>query len=107
MSTTDDQGGSAGRDEDFLAADYALGVLDAAGRRRAEARLADDPAFAREVAAFEATLMPLAGEVAAVPPPVTVPLAQRRPGCGRVLHSGAASASPPRRWRSPAWSRLP
>jgi anti-sigma-K factor RskA len=66
--STSEHSDAGGRDEDFLAADYVLGLLDAADRRRAEARLAADPAFAAEVAALEATLAPLADEVAEVAP---------------------------------------
>jgi anti-sigma-K factor RskA len=72
MSASEDHGGPGERDEDFLAADYVLGVLDAAGRRRAAARIAADPAFAAEVAALEVRLVPLTGEVAPVAPPAEV-----------------------------------
>lgn len=58
-----------GEDEHSLAAEYVLGVLDAGQRRAAERRLAEDPAFAAEVAFWEDRLGPLANEV----PPVTPP----------------------------------
>ena len=55
---------------DMTAAEYALGVLDGEARRAAAARLASDPAFAAEVAAWEDRLAPLAAETfASVPPP--------------------------------------
>ena len=59
-------------DDHTLAAEYALGVLDADDRRSAEQRIAREPAFAAEVAAWEARLGPLADRVAAVPPPAHV-----------------------------------
>jgi anti-sigma-K factor RskA len=52
-----------------LAAEYALGVLDGPERARAEALAARDPAFAAEVAAWQARLAPLADDVAPVSPP--------------------------------------
>lgn len=64
--------GVGGHDEDFLAADYVLGVLDAVDRRRAEERMATDAAFAAEVAKLEAMLAPLAAEVREVAPPDTL-----------------------------------
>lgn len=51
------------------AAEYALGVLDAQARREAERRIADDPAFAAEVAAWEARLAPMLDEAVPVAPP--------------------------------------
>lgn len=95
----DDAGARAG---DFLAADYVLGVLDAAGRRRAEARLAADPAFAAEVARLEATLAPLAAEVPEVAPPEQVwwRIAAK-------LGSGEAPQKAGRLWENLAfWRRL-
>ena len=59
-------------DDQTLAAEYALGVLDADGRREAEQRIARDAAFADEVAAWEARLAPLAAQVPAVQPPAQV-----------------------------------
>jgi anti-sigma-K factor RskA len=55
---------------DMTAAEYALGVLDGEERRAAAARLAFDPGFADDVAAWEERLAPLAAETfAAAPPP--------------------------------------
>lgn len=55
-----------------LAAEYVLGVLDAAERRLAEDRLAREPAFAAEVAFWESRLGPLADDVAPVTPPAAL-----------------------------------
>lgn len=55
-----------------LAGEYVLGVLDADERREVAARIARDFAFAREVAAWEARLAPLAAEIVPVPPPAYV-----------------------------------
>jgi anti-sigma-K factor RskA len=52
-----------------LAAEYVLGVLDAAERRAVERRLALEPALASEVAFWEERLAGLADAVAAVSPP--------------------------------------
>lgn len=55
--------------EDLLAAEYALGVLDAADRAAAEARIARDPAFAAAVARWQAHFAPLDAAYPEVPPP--------------------------------------
>lgn len=52
-----------------LAAEHALGVLDARERAAAETRMATDPAFAADVEAWRGRLAPMLGEVSAVPPP--------------------------------------
>ena len=52
-----------------LAAEHALGVLTSAERRQAEQRMATDPAFAAEVEAWRARLMPMAEGVAGIPAP--------------------------------------
>ena len=51
------------------AAEYALGVQDAAQRRRSQSRLARDPAFAAQVAAWEHRLGGLFAGIAPVEPP--------------------------------------
>jgi anti-sigma-K factor RskA len=56
--------------EDLTAAEYVLGVLDADGRRRAEARMAREPRFAEEVAFWEDRLGGLADGVRPVEPPL-------------------------------------
>jgi anti-sigma-K factor RskA len=57
-----------GDDPTDLAGEYVLGVLDAAARADAEARLVRDPGFRAEVAAWERRLAPLIDEVAPVLP---------------------------------------
>ena len=59
-------------DASALAADYALGTLDAAGWRAAELRLAREPDFRSEVEAWQAVLSPLAESVAPIAPPPAV-----------------------------------
>lgn len=51
-----------------LAAEHALGVLNAAERAAAETRMATDPAFAADVQAWRDRLAPMLDAVAAVPP---------------------------------------
>ena len=55
-----------------LAAEYVLGVLDEAERREAEQRIAREPAFAAEVAYWEARLGTLAEDVAEAVPSAQV-----------------------------------
>lgn len=57
------------RDDDLLAAEHALDLLDPAERRAAEGRMARDPAFAAEVQAWSERLAPLAEEAAPAEPP--------------------------------------
>ena len=47
-----------------MAAEYVLGVLGARERRAAEARIASDLGFSREVSLWESRFMPLIGEIA-------------------------------------------
>jgi anti-sigma-K factor RskA len=49
-------------EDDLLAAELALGGLDYEGRIRLQARAEHDPAFAARVAAWEATLAPMAAD---------------------------------------------
>lgn len=51
-----------------LAAEHALGVLNAAERAAAEVRMATDPAFAADVEAWRERLAPMFDSVTAVPP---------------------------------------
>lgn len=53
---------------DETAGEYVLGVLDGAAWAAASARAAADPAFAAQVAAWEARLAPLIDEIAPVTP---------------------------------------
>ena len=57
---------------DFAAAEYVLGVLSASDRRAAEARIVRDPAFAADVAFWEARLGGLAEGVVPVAPPAEI-----------------------------------
>ncbi|MDZ4374641.1 MAG: anti-sigma factor [Phenylobacterium sp.] len=52
-----------------LAAEHALGVLDARERAEAEVRMARDPAFAADVEAWRMRLAPMLDQIAAVPAP--------------------------------------
>ena len=54
----------------LLSAEYVLGVLDAPRRREAEARIARDRAFAREVAEWQNRLAPLVAEIEPVDAPL-------------------------------------
>lgn len=57
---------------DVQAAEYALGVQTAEERTAAERRVASDPAFADEVAAWNDRLAPMIDEIAPVRPPRVV-----------------------------------
>ncbi len=59
-------------EREALAAEYVLGVLDAAERNQARRLLLADPDFARFVRAWEARLLPLADSTQPVPPPGTL-----------------------------------
>lgn len=63
------EGTQMGDERGNLAAEYALGVLDAAGRLEAQRLIASDPAFADEVDAWEETLHPLAEACGEETPP--------------------------------------
>ncbi len=65
-------------ENDLLAAEYALGVLEDADRARAERMIKSSPAFAARVAAWEMRLSPLADEIAAVPAPNLMPKIEAR-----------------------------
>ena len=61
MSDTFDHSGLP--EDELLAAEYALGVLDGIDRATAEQRIARDRSFARQVAAWEERLAPWAAEI--------------------------------------------
>ena len=61
MSDTFDHSGLP--EDELLAAEYALGVLDGIDRATAEQRMARDRGFARQVAAWEQRLTPWAAEI--------------------------------------------
>jgi anti-sigma-K factor RskA len=67
MSDTFDHSGLP--EDELLAAEYALGVLDDADRATAEQRITQDRAFARQVAAWEQRLAPWAEEIPEMLPP--------------------------------------
>lgn len=60
---------SGAEDQDFLAAEYALGTLDADEARRAEGLMRQDPAFRTAVESWERRLAPLAALVPPGEPP--------------------------------------
>jgi anti-sigma-K factor RskA len=57
-------------DADIIAAEYVLGVLDAAERAAAQRRITADIPFARDVERWTAILTPMAWAIPAVTPPV-------------------------------------
>jgi anti-sigma-K factor RskA len=59
-------------DDDVLAGEYVLGVLDHADRLALQARMQSDDVFAARVAAWEAQLVPLTDEIPPVTPPAAV-----------------------------------
>jgi anti-sigma-K factor RskA len=67
MSDTFDHSGLP--EDEMLAAEYALGVLDGAERAAAEQRIARERSFARLVATWEERLAPWAGEIPELVPP--------------------------------------
>lgn len=89
----------------LTAAEYVLGVLDAATRRRALARTQHDAAFAVDVRAWEQRLAPLLDEIAPVPVPLALwPRIQAAAG---IATDGADRAYRPGWWQSlPLWRWL-
>ncbi len=67
--TPTDASGRDGDERAALAGEYVLGALDPEERRAAEARIAADPEFAAEVAAWQRRLQPLDDTAAPVAPP--------------------------------------
>jgi anti-sigma-K factor RskA len=63
---------SDAEDRDLLAAEYVLGVLDAAEAKRVEQMVADDPGFARAMRAWEERLAPLSTLADPIEPPAAV-----------------------------------
>lgn len=83
-------------DDDLLAAEYALGVLDGDAWRAARDRAGVDGGFAARVAAWEARLAPMADAV----DPQPVPAGQFARIEARLFAPRAAASAPPRRfWR--------
>jgi anti-sigma-K factor RskA len=65
-------------EDDALAAEYVLGVLDLTERNAVEVRIKSDPAFAAMVAAWESRLSGLNDEFAEVPAPNLLPKIEAR-----------------------------
>ena len=82
-------------DRAMLAAEYALGSLDLADMRQAEALAAADPAFAREVQEWAQRLGPLAFAVLPVEPPAAL--------WSRLALATGVAAAPPRRSSGGLW----
>ncbi|MEP6940255.1 MAG: anti-sigma factor [Rudaea sp.] len=81
----------------LTSAEYVLGVLDAAARRSAAARIDREPAFAAEVVDWERRLAPLIDEI--VPVPVPFALWPR-------IQGALGMAPPPRRGESSPWQSV-
>ena len=93
---------------DIFAGEYVLGVLDAAQRAEAQARIAQDPAFARLVAEWEQRLAPLLAEFeGAEIPPHLWPRIRARLGWPAVGDATASPAPPARTgvWQNPGFWR--
>jgi anti-sigma-K factor RskA len=93
--TSDDEFGSEPPGPDLEAAEYALGVQDAAQRRRSQTRIETDPAFAARVAAWESRLAGLFDGIAPVTPPQHV-----WPGIRRRLGWPAVEGARGNLWQS-------
>jgi anti-sigma-K factor RskA len=92
---------SGHEEHDMLAAEYALGCLDPAETREAERRMTEDPSFAREVAAWQTRLAPLAAHVPELQPPSGL--------WHRIDASTSAVVVPLRRlriWQASTWAAL-
>jgi anti-sigma-K factor RskA len=92
---------------DIFAGEYVLGVLDAAQRSEAQARMEQDPGFARLVAEWELRLAPLLAEFeGAEIPPHLWPRIRSQLGWPAV-GDGRAPASPQKAslWQSPGFWR--
>ncbi len=77
-----------------LALDFALGALDGAALRAAELRLRRDPAFAADVARWQAELAPLSDAVAPATPPPAVWAGIERELFREAAPSATALATP-------------
>jgi anti-sigma-K factor RskA len=87
-------------EEDLLAAEYALGVLDADARRAAQARLERDGRFAADVAEWSSRLAPLAEAVPEeAPPPEVWARVTRELGAGSSTVAANDDAPAVRFWR--------
>lgn len=86
----------------MTAAEYVLGVLDAASRRDAETRIEREPAFAYDVAAWQRSFAPLIDEI--VPVPVPLALWPRIRAAAGI--ADGSPATPRRDARSSLWQSL-
>lgn len=106
MNTTADNMGPDSPERGDLAAEYVLGVLDAAGRRTAAQRMAREPAFAYDVAAWESRLTSLIDEITPVPPPFAlwprILSAVGLPADDRARTSSRRGEARPSLWQSAA-----
>jgi len=89
-------------EQEALAAEYALGVLEGAERRTADDLIARDPAFAAAVARWRTDIEPLAETVAPVAPPADV---WRRIEAGLAPAQAPTPAATPGLWSSLAFWR--
>lgn len=104
---------SGGNDQDWtdreaLAAEYALGVLDAADRRTAEDLLASDAGFAAEVARWRAELAPIVETIRPITPPADLWSridAEIAPPVARAVEAAPAAVATPGVWASLAFWR--
>ncbi|MDQ3206261.1 MAG: RNA polymerase subunit sigma-70, partial [Pseudomonadota bacterium] len=65
-------GGGHDPDDDLLAGEYVLGVLDAHARQRVQARMEAEPALTALVSAWERRLGAMLGEIEPVPAPAHI-----------------------------------
>jgi anti-sigma-K factor RskA len=81
---------SSREEDDALAAEYVLGVLDLSERLAAEARVKADPGFAQLVASWEQRLSPLNDDYAEAPAPDLLPRIEARlfPAPARPARTG-------------------
>ncbi|SER56607.1 anti-sigma factor [Rhizobium sp. NFR03] len=107
MTELDDSDRDRSRDE-VLAAEYAVGVLSFADRKRLEARIEREPAFALLVAQWEDRLSPLELAAEEVPPRTVYPKIEARlfgsPVTARGMRTGWWNSVA--LWRSVAFASL-
>ena len=81
-------------DDDAVSMDFALGALDGPALRAAELRLRRDPAFAADVARWQADLGPLVAAIVPVAPPAATWAAIERELFRGPVTTAAPAASP-------------
>ena len=95
-------------DREALAAEYALGVLDAAERRTAEDLVASDAGFAAEVARWRTELAPIVETLRPIAPPADLWSridAEIAPPAARAVEAAPAADAKPGLWASLAFWR--